>query len=98
MVKMFCDFSIQIYTVFEAMTAGLAIVSRPVGGIKDFFQNGKMGYLIESLEPKQFAEGISNSIKNLKSISKYNRDFAIRNFHPEKLADTLIEIMNDIKN
>ena len=26
--------------------------TRPVGGLVDFFENGKMGYMIESLEPK----------------------------------------------
>ncbi len=80
--------------ILEAMTAGLAVVSRPVGGIKDFFQNGKMGYLIESTEPKEFSDGILNSINDLSTVSKYNYNFAGDNFHPGKIAGRLMEIIN----
>ena len=76
--------------ILEAMISGLSIVSRPVGGINDFFQNGKMGYLVDSFEPKEFSDNIQNSINNLESIRKYNMIFGKNNFHPKKLADTLI--------
>lgn len=43
----------------EAMAFGLPIISRPEGGIKDHFKDGEMGYLINSLDPHEFADRIS---------------------------------------
>lgn len=82
-------------TILEAMTGGLSVISRPVGGIKDFFQNGTMGYLFESIEPIDFSDGILNSIDNLNSISDYNKAFARKNFHPERIVRKLLEKINN---
>jgi glycosyltransferase involved in cell wall biosynthesis len=41
-------------SVLEAMAFGLPVITRPVGGLIDFFENEKMGYMIESLEPEDF--------------------------------------------
>ena len=43
----------------EAMAFGLPIISSPEGGIKDHFVNGEMGYLIDSLDPHEYANRIS---------------------------------------
>lgn len=34
-------------TILEAMAFGLPVITRPVGGIKDFFLSGKMGLLLD---------------------------------------------------
>ena len=51
-------------SLIEAFAYGLPAITTPVGAIKDFFISGKMGFLIEDLNP--------NSIANL--ISKYIND------------------------
>ena len=44
--------------VVEAMAFGLPVITRPVGGIPDVLINGDHGFLVESLEPEDFAECI----------------------------------------
>jgi glycosyltransferase involved in cell wall biosynthesis len=42
--------------VLEAMSFGIPVITRPVGGVADFFINGKNGFLTESKEPAIFAD------------------------------------------
>ena len=42
--------------VLEAMAFGLPVMTRKVGGLVDFFEDGKMGRITNSLSPKVFAE------------------------------------------
>ncbi|MFC1785873.1 glycosyltransferase family 4 protein [Candidatus Neomarinimicrobiota bacterium] len=77
-------------TILESMASGLVIVTRPIGGIVDFFQQGKTGYLFNSLNPIDFAEGILNSVNRFNSISANNKEFARNNFHPKKIAKNLL--------
>lgn len=84
--------------ILEAMSSGLPIVTRPVGGIKDFFENGKMGYLINTKNPVDFAEKIEtllNSDKYL-DICKYNYEYANKNFNAELITKKLEIIMKKI--
>ncbi len=81
-------------TVLEAMAFGLPIVSRPVGGLVDFFENDKMGYLVESLEPQDFADKIALIINNdtkLNAIAQYNHNYAKQHFMASKVVKQLEE-------
>ena len=49
--------------VLEAMIFGLPIFTRKVGGLIDFFENGKMGYISSSLDPAVFAEAMRILLK-----------------------------------
>ncbi len=84
--------------VLEAMSAGLPIVTRPVGGINDFFENGKMGYLIKNKNPTEFAEKIEFLLNSNKyfDICKYNYEFASKKFNAELVAKKLEMIMKRI--
>ena len=84
-------------SVLEAMAMGLAVVTRPVGGIKDFFEHGKMGFLTESVDPSVFADLIENLCSDyelVKTMSHYNHEFASQHF----LASIVVDKMeNDFR-
>jgi glycosyltransferase involved in cell wall biosynthesis len=75
-------------SVLEAMAFGLPVITRPVGGIVDFFADS-MGALIESLNPEDYVEEIEKFINNLsltKSISIYNYNYAQKHFLASSVA------------
>ena len=85
-------------SVLEAMAFGLPIISRPVGGLVDFFEDGKMGYLIESLEPQDYAKKIIQLIENpdeIKEIGRYNHAYVKKNFMASKVAREMEKILTD---
>lgn len=85
-------------SVLEAMAFGLPIISRPVGGLCDFFENCKMGQLIESFNPNEYADIISLYIKNpniLKEISIFNHKYAIKHFLASSVARSIENILNE---
>lgn len=86
-------------SVVEAMAFGLPVISRPVGGLKDFFENEQMGFLTDSKEPEVFAELIVQLISrpNLtNSIAKFNFNYAQKYFLASKVADRIESIYQDI--
>jgi len=86
-------------SMLEAMAFGLAVISRPVGGIKDFFQDGKMGYITESLEPKEYADLLFKLLSDkdkMGMISKYNYNYAKERFSASKVACRLDLIYKEI--
>lgn len=80
-------------TILEAMAFGIPVITRPVGGIPDFFINEKMGYMIESLDPNDFANKINflyNNEKKWKEISQFNHEYALRNFLASNVTQKLM--------
>lgn len=76
-------------SVLEAMALGLPIITRPVGGIQDFFIDGKMGRLIDSLDPDDFASAIMDYIQKtveVKRISLFNHEYALKHFMASTVA------------
>ena len=88
-------------SLLEAMAFGLPVVTRPVGGIKDFFENGKHGFLTNNKDPKILAELMEKILKNdhlFKSISLYNHQFVKKNFMASKVAEKLKKIITSYVN
>jgi glycosyltransferase involved in cell wall biosynthesis len=86
-------------TVLEAMAFGLPVITRPVGGIVDFFEDDKMGYLIESVNPEDYAEKIEILTENPEKaarISEYNQQYAKENFMATKVARKLESVFNSM--
>lgn len=86
-------------TVLEAMTFGLPVVTRPIGGICDFFENGKMGTLIDSFEPEDFAKAIcsyANSPEYVRKISYLNYSYARTHFMASSVAKNIEDVLKTI--
>ncbi len=79
-------------SILEAMAFGLAIITRPIGGVKDFFVTQKMGFLIESVSAQTFAETLINILSSqdrLCEMGIYNHHFAKEHFLASKVATSL---------
>lgn len=82
-------------SVLEAMAFGMPVVTRPVGGIKDFFINGKMGYLSQSTRPEEIAgclEKLISDKDHICDIANYNYEYAKNNFLASQVAEKLIAL------
>jgi glycosyltransferase involved in cell wall biosynthesis len=49
-------------SILEAMAMQLPVVTRPVGGIADFFVDGEMGFVSDSVDPSVFADLVERLI------------------------------------
>src|SRR3712207_2970921 len=49
-------------SILEAMAMQLQVVTRPVGGIADFFVDGEMGFVSDSVDPTVFADLVERLI------------------------------------
>ena len=81
--------------IIESMAFGLPIVTRPVGGIADFFNNGLHGFVSLSREPSDYAQMIEKLYldKNLyQKISHYNYRYAQEHFMASRAALRLEKI------
>ncbi len=69
--------------ILEAMSFGIPVVTRPVGGLVDFFEDGRHGYLCASKRPEEIAQHLevlltSNDL--YETISLYNAEYAKEHF------------------
>ena len=86
-------------SVLEAMAFGLPVITRPVGGLIDFFEDGKMGYMIDSFDPVDYAAKIEELIKNSKKYSEIcenNMRYAKEHFMASNIALNLERILSGL--
>ncbi|NQU05357.1 MAG: glycosyltransferase family 4 protein, partial [Calditrichaeota bacterium] len=86
-------------SVLEAMAYGLPVVTRPVGGMKDFLEDGKMGYIVEILDPSAFAEAVEKLIQEpetCRRMGRYNREFALKHFVASRVAERIKRIYHEV--
>jgi len=75
-------------SVLEAMAFALPVITTPVGGLKEFFLNEKMGYLVTPKNIKEIENKLKILINNKEKvieIGKYNNEYA-----NEKLLNTVV--------
>lgn len=81
--------------VLEAMAFGLPVVTTRVGGLNDFFEEGKMGYFIDMKSVESIVLKIETLLCDkgaLKEISKFNKDFALIHFTSAKVVKEFVSI------
>lgn len=84
-------------SILEAMAFGLPVITRSVGGIKDFFENDLMGKMTDSLKSEDFVKIIREYLNDpevMKRIGHYNHFFAKKNFLASQVAKQLELILN----
>ena len=83
-------------SVLEAMAFGLPIITRPVGGLVDFFENEKMGEMVDSLKPEDFVPYVEKYLKNriqTKMTSIYNYQYAKTHFMASEVAKRMENLL-----
>ncbi len=86
-------------SVVEAMASGLPVVTRPVGGLKDFFVDGRMGFITESMDHRVFADLTEKLVidPDLRSrIGHYNREYAKERFTASRVARRIEAVYRDV--
>ena len=88
--------------VLEAMAFGLPVFTRNVGGLPDFFEDQKMGFITDPLDAKVFAEAMIPYIENqekTKKVSDYNAHYAKKHFMASQVARNMeIELLKTIRS
>lgn len=82
-------------SVLEAMACGLPIVTRSVGGMRDFFEDGKMGFLTESRDPEVLASLLERLILDpglRHAMAQHNHSFAREHFTASVVVRRLREM------
>lgn len=86
-------------SVLEALAFGLPCLVTPVGGIKDFFLDQKMGLLMNTNEINESVLALHRMINDtelLVAISEFNFDFANKNFLASNVAEELQALFFDV--
>jgi glycosyltransferase involved in cell wall biosynthesis len=86
-------------TIVEAMAFGIPVVTRPVGGIADFFKNGENGFATDSKDPIVFVNLMEKLLVDedlYRKISLYNYQYAEENLVASQAASRLEKIYKSI--
>jgi glycosyltransferase involved in cell wall biosynthesis len=79
-------------SVLEAMAYGLPVVTCAVGGLRDFFENGRMGFITESHDPLVFCSLLGRLMDEpalCRRMGIFNRRYAARHFSAARIAAEL---------
>lgn len=85
--------------VLESMAFGIPVITRPIGGIKDFFIDGRFGFMTESTDPSIFASLaetiiIDPPLREFMSIQSFN--YAHDHFLSANVARRLEDIFKEV--
>jgi glycosyltransferase involved in cell wall biosynthesis len=86
-------------SVLEAMSFGLPVITRPLGGLKDFFKNGRHGFMTTSTDPEVFAKKLEKIIQSKKlynEIALFNYNYAKTRLMASEVTKRIGSIYTDI--
>ena len=86
-------------SVLEAMAFGLPVVTSAVGGLRDFFEDGRMGSLVMEGSAEEYARRLLRLARDpglRQTMGDYNRGFASRRFFAPVVAGRLLEIYDQV--
>jgi glycosyltransferase involved in cell wall biosynthesis len=79
-------------SLLEAMAMGLPVITRSVGGVKDFFKDGLHGFLTAGTDPHELASRVQDllvSESQWRKISQTNHEYACSRFLASNVAKRL---------
>ena len=82
-------------SVLEALAFGMPVITCPVGGLVDIFQDGKMGALVPPNNIQAITEKIQTFAYDreyLARVARFNHTYAIEHFMAPKVARDLLDI------
>lgn len=85
--------------VLEAMAFGLPVFTRKVGGLADFFEQDKMGFITDSLDPQIFADAFEKYISNTQfytEVANYNYQYAKEHFMASSVTQKIEQTLKQI--
>jgi glycosyltransferase involved in cell wall biosynthesis len=77
------------------MAFGMAVITRPAGGLSDMFEDGRMGFLLKGISAEEVANALEFLIKKrtqIIDIGRYNAHYVPQNFLASKVAENLYTI------
>ena len=86
-------------SLLEAMAFGMAVITTPKGGIKDFFESGVMGFFCSPPTPGHLKETLEKLIATpdrIAQMAAYNHQYARTHFLATKGADKLLRVYTTI--
>lgn len=86
-------------TLLEAMAAGLAVITTPVGGIPDVFSDGVNGILLRDHQPATIAEAIGRLLDDGELCARtgeYNRGEAWKRFESRIVACRMEQLYREV--